>query len=101
MWNPLHTDFAVRQVFCHNGVYGTVTYSHQKANFFQSDLAVCPDMTIQRSNKTRSDDTMSLSWTRVKSACSMALLNNKLIIAIRRAASPDSVRDLQDCPLEN
>jgi hypothetical protein len=42
-------------------VYGTVTYSRQKTNFFHSDPSVCPDITIHRSNNIGSDDMMSLS----------------------------------------
>jgi hypothetical protein len=30
----------------------------------QSDLSICPDMTIRRSN-IRSDDTMSLPWVSI------------------------------------
>jgi hypothetical protein len=31
----------------------------------RSDPSVCPDITIQRSNNIRSDDTMSLSWASI------------------------------------
>jgi hypothetical protein len=66
MWNPLRADFAVQQVVCHNGVYGTVTYSRQKTNFFfHSDPSVCPDMAVHRSKNIGSDDTMSLSWASI------------------------------------
>jgi hypothetical protein len=38
---------------------------------------------------------------REKFVCSMAVLDNKLTVAILIATSADYVRDLQDCPLKN